>query len=380
MRGPTGPHLRADRRQPGGHAPAPVVSRCRSDRDARVRTAAAKAARTPRSRRIAPRSPSRDNSVVHASTAQACGTVCPPVRPGRHGHRRAPRPRPGRDDGSRPCRRRAAGGREPHPVPLGHHGHQLARSALGDEAAPVDDAHTVAEPLGLFHAVGGVEDCHALLAEPGDALQDRVPALRIDTDGGLVQHQQRRRMHQSGPDVETSAHATRQGVDAIAGPGAEVDEVQHLVDAAFQPAAGQPVEAAEEAEVLADAQVGVEGHVLRDEADELLGRTGGCAHRSACHVHGPGVGAQETAHHPDRRRLARPVRPEQAVRLARGDAQAHVVDGGTFAEPPDQVGAFEDEPSGVRVSHGSVHDLTSMGRAPRGAFRARARSSSPPPV
>lgn len=180
----------------------------------------------------------------------------------------------------------------------------------------------------------GVEDGHALLAEPGDAFQDRVPALRIDADGRFVQHQQRRRMHQSRPDVEASAHTARQGVDAVAGPGAEVDEIQDFVDPAFQPAAGQSVEAAEEAEVLADAQVGVQGHVLRDEADELLGRPGGGAHRTARHVHGPGVGTQQPAHHSDRRRLARSVRPEQAVRLARGDAQAHVVDGGALAEPP----------------------------------------------
>lgn len=56
--------------------------------------------------------------------------------------------------------------------------------------AGVEDPDAVAQPLGLLHVVGGVEDGQALGAQRLDAVEDGSPALRVDADRGLVEDQE----------------------------------------------------------------------------------------------------------------------------------------------------------------------------------------------
>src|SRR5690606_40349743 len=109
-------------------------------------------------------------------------------------------------------------------------GEELAPGALGDQAAVVDDAEAVAEPLGLLHVVGGVEDRHALPGQGLDALEDGVAALGVDADGGLVEHEQAGPVEQAGRDVGPPLHATRVLPHPVAGPVGEADDLEHLGD------------------------------------------------------------------------------------------------------------------------------------------------------
>src|SRR5664279_1354507 len=95
-----------------------------------------------------------------------------------------------------------AGGYQGDPVLLAHLCDELATGPLGDQGTAVDDADPVAEPLGLLHVVGGVEHREPCCPQGLDALQDGVPALRVDADRRLVQDQEARAVQQAGADVE----------------------------------------------------------------------------------------------------------------------------------------------------------------------------------
>ena len=89
------------------------------------------------------------------------------------------------------------------------------RVPFRDELPVVDDADAVADAVRLLHVVRRVEDRHAARAECADALEDRVPALRIHADRRLVQHEQRRPVQQPGRDVQPAPHAAREGLDPV---------------------------------------------------------------------------------------------------------------------------------------------------------------------
>ena len=145
-------------------------------------------------------------------------------------------------------------------------------------------------------------------------------------DGGLVEHEQRRVVQQARGDVEPAPHAAREGVDPVVAPVGEVDELEHLVDTLAERPPAQPVEAAEEVEVLASGEIGIERDVLGHVADALAaGRRSVSTSTSSTRDDARRV--QQAAHHADRRGLPRAVRPEQPVRLTRRDVEAHVVDG-----------------------------------------------------
>ena len=156
---------------------------------------------------------------------------------------------------------------------------QLAARALGHEAAGVDDADAVAEPLGLLHVVGGVEDGEALAAQGLDALEDGVAALRVDADGRLVEHEELRPVQQADGDVGPALHAAGVGLDPVVGPVGQAHHLEDLVEAVGEDLALQPLEAAEEPQVVAGGEVLVEGEVLGHEADRGLGLDGVARHR-----------------------------------------------------------------------------------------------------
>ena len=225
-----------------------------------------------------------------------------------------------------------AGGRELHAVQSADELDELAPGAFGDDPALVDDPDPVAEPLGLLHVVGRVEDPHPGLAELLDAREDRVPALRIDADGGLVEDQESWLVEQPDRDVEAALHAAGVVLGPLAGPVGEIDELQDRVDPLRQARAGEAVEATEEAEVLPSREVRVDRQVLRHVADRGLRLDGADVDRLAVDDDRARVAGEDAADHRDRRRLAGPVRAEEPVRLAPSDLERHAVDGLAGAE------------------------------------------------
>ena len=71
--------------------------------------------------------------------------------------------------------------------------HELAARALGEQAAGVEDADAVAEPLGLLHVVGGVEHAGACRRLGAHLVEQVGPGLWVDADRRLVEQPQHAR-------------------------------------------------------------------------------------------------------------------------------------------------------------------------------------------
>ena len=233
-------------------------------------------------------------------------------------------------------------------VELAHQRDQLAARALGDDPALVDDPDAVAEALRLLHVMGRVEDGHALVAERLDAGEDGVAALRVDTDRRLVEDQQARPVEQPDGDIQAALHPAGVVLGPLPCPVGQVDDRQNVVDAGRQLPAAQPVQPAKEDEVLARAEVRVDREILGHETDRCLRRGRLDVKRSALDDDRSPVAGEDPADHRDRRRLARPVRTEEAVRLAAGDLEADAVDGLAGPEPLAKIGARQDGLAGRR--------------------------------
>jgi hypothetical protein len=85
--------------------------------------------------------------------------------------------------------------------------------------------------------------------------------------------------------------------------------------------ARHPVELGVQAQVLLGGEIAVERRVLEDEADVAAHLVAFGDDVVPRHPRGPGGGPHERAEHVDRRRLARPVGPEEAEGLPRADLE-----------------------------------------------------------
>ena len=180
----------------------------------------------------------------------------------------------------------------------------------GDHLALVHDADAVGQLLRLFHVVRGVEDGHPAGVEVLDPVEDGAPALRVDAHRGLVQIQHPRLVEQRRPDVHPALHAAGVLVHPVLLPVGEADELEHLVHPLGERRPAQAVHPAPEHEVLAPAQVVVQGDVLRHHPDELLDLVRLAGHREAAHVGVAAVGLEQAGEDGDGGGLAGAVGSE----------------------------------------------------------------------
>ena len=75
-------------------------------------------------------------------------------------------------------------------LPLDEPLDQLARGALRDDLRLVHDHEPIAELLRLVHVVRREDERHALLLEAVEAVPERVPRLRVEAGGRLVEEHQ----------------------------------------------------------------------------------------------------------------------------------------------------------------------------------------------
>src|SRR5581483_11644389 len=190
------------------------------------------------------------------------------------------------------------------------------------DRAGVHDRDARAHLFDLGQQVAGVEHRHTLLGQGRDEPAKVAHARGVEAVRGLVEHEQLRRAHERGGDPEPLAHAERVRADPVGGPVEQADPVERLV----QPPPGKAaVERREELEVLAPAQVGIEGWRL-DEAGDVLERGGAGGGVAPEEPDAAAVTPDQPEHHPQRRRLARPVRPQVAVDVAGLDREVDTVD------------------------------------------------------
>src|SRR5690349_10749659 len=158
-----------------------------------------------------------------------------------------------------------------------------------------------------------------------DLVPELAPRLRIDARGRLVEQQKLRIGQRAGAERKALLPSAREFAGKLRLTVLEPEPVDH--GAGRRRRMGKTIEARDEFQVLAHREILIETEALRHVADVMLDLVGLRADVIAKARAAAFVGGKQTAQHADRRGLARPVRPEEAVDLPALDAQRQVAHG-----------------------------------------------------
>ena len=131
----------------------------------------------------------------------------------------------------------------------------------------IDDRQAVAERLGLFHVMRGVEHASAGTDLLAHQLSQAHAALGINADRRLVKQQRLGPMDDAAGEVEPALHATAEALDRLTRAIDKADDLEHLGHAALQIRSAQAVGRAPVAQVLGSGQILVQRQLLRDDAE-----------------------------------------------------------------------------------------------------------------
>ena len=190
------------------------------------------------------------------------------------------------------------------------------------------------EALGLFHIRGRDDDAHARAARPHplDQFPELAARQRIDAGRRLVEDQQIGIVDQRAAKAELLPHAARQLLRRAVGERREPGAVEQLGDALLPLGGGLPEQAAEELDVLADAEIGIEvlAEALRHVGDARAdrGAVRGIGHVAAEHANLPGLDLPGAGNDGQQRRLADAVGPDQPDDAAGRKRERDGVEGG----------------------------------------------------
>src|SRR5206468_1702801 len=138
-----------------------------------------------------------------------------------------------------------------------------------------------------------------------------APRLGIDAGGGLVQQQQLRIRQGAGAEREPLLPAARQFAGELPLASAEAKPLYHVARHLMR--IRHSVETRDEFEILPHREILVEAETLRHVTDAALDLVGIAADVEAETGALAAIGGQQPAQHPDRCRLARAVRTEEAI-------------------------------------------------------------------
>ena len=191
-------------------------------------------------------------------------------------------------------------------APGGEHGHE--RAQVGD----------------VRHDVGGKDHDH-ILADLGEEVQEAVALLRVEAGRGLVDDDEARIAEQSLGHAEALAHAARKARQRLFADAPQIDLMKQGLDRGL--ALGRAGDALQHRHVIqhvAGGNAGIDSEILREVAErapELIGMGEDVDVAEADAALGRDLQRRHRAH---QGRLARAVRPEEAVHAAR-NGQGHVV-------------------------------------------------------
>ena len=157
--------------------------------------------------------------------------------------------------------------------------------------------------------------------------QRLMAGLGVEPRGRLVEEEHLRPVREGAGDHQALGEPARELEDHRGRPLAECELLEQLVGAVPGRAAGEAEEAAVVVEVLPDRERAVERVRLRDDPDPALRRGRVGADVDPGDERAAAGGDDGGRQHPDRRRLAGPVRAEQPEELAGLDLEIDAVDG-----------------------------------------------------
>ena len=205
------------------------------------------------------------------------------------------------------------------------------------------------------------EDRDLLAGEAAHEVAHVAHPGRVETRGRLVEQEELRSPEQRRRDSEPLAHPVRVAADAVLRTVAQLDQLQHLLDAGGRVGF---VVVGEQPQVLAPGEIRVEARPL-DEAGDAVERLRAVDQRIAAEqLRLTGGGPDQAEQHPQQRGLSGSVRAEQAEDVAGRDSEIDAVD-------RDDLTVCLDDPAGGDGRRAARH-LTA-----RAAASAAAAGSEP---
>ena len=178
----------------------------------------------------------------------------------------------------------------------------------------------------LVHVVRRDEDCRPAFRQLINPVPEQATRRGVDARRWLIEEQHLRFVRGRARQREPLLPPATQRARELAPPLLETEVSELLGDARRSRAATESVDRGVEAEVLLDRQVIVEAEFLRHVADAASDAFGIVDDIDTRHLRASRCGLHEPAQHPDRRRLARAVRPEHAEHFTPVDGEIEPID------------------------------------------------------
>src|SRR5262249_48079959 len=197
---------------------------------------------------------------------------------------------------------------------------------------------------------------------------------RVEAGGRLVEDQELRAVHEREGDGEPALEAARERAYRQPSVGAQLEEIEQLLDAALELRVWDAVVAAEDAQGV-DRRERLDQRVLLERHAEARAHAARLArHVEAEHAGAPTARAGHPVDHAQRRGLAGAVRAEQPEADAGRHVEVDAVDGHAVAVALAERPALDDR---LRLGHGALVAHARTRSRARGSA-ARPRLSSRP--
>ena len=198
-----------------------------------------------------------------------------------------------------------------------------ARRRVDLEQRSAHDPDPVAQPLGLVQVVRADDDRATLVAEGGDEVTDRLRRARVQRAGRLVEVEHLRLVDERARDRDLLAHALAEAPDTPIGGIGHVDDAQVAVDGLPKRPAPQAVQASVVGQVLAGGELVVQSRRLGQDAGDGPDALRVDPQLVPVDPRAAAARRDQAGEHADGRRLARPVRTEDAedLTVAHGEAR-----------------------------------------------------------
>jgi protein-S-isoprenylcysteine O-methyltransferase Ste14 len=208
---------------------------------------------------------------------------------------------------------------------------QLVEAAQGNQPAPVEDRHAVADALDHVEQVRGVEHAGAAV---GPAAQDLLHHRRgggVQARERLVEHQQRGPHQQRAGQRRLLAHAVAEGGDGVVGALEQVERGQQAVALRAQFGLLEPVQPTGQRQVLARREVLVERRPVGHEGEPAPGRERVLRHVVPGDLDAPGARWEQSDQRAHGGGLARAVGTQEAEDLTAHELEVEPLERGGLA-------------------------------------------------
>src|SRR5262249_13158281 len=205
---------------------------------------------------------------------------------------------------------------------------KLAEWALGQQAAGLDYADAIDQPLRYVEDVRGENDGaagpRAVVQQVLDLARDR----RIEAGQRFVEDQQPGIVQERAGERRLLFHAARKTLAALVAVRPQVEALEQLLARSLDALRVHAPEAADAGEAFDRRELVVEQRLVRHPGDHALGRRRVGERVDAEDLDRARVGGEQADDHAQRGGLAGAVGAEQPVELARADRQVEIGDGG----------------------------------------------------